>query len=85
MKMFNEKFATAEMKQAIAPFIVLSIAKVLEDVLSGMNVLGTDSCELFCFWTIDCTVSGRTETLANLPLRIVATCLRKLTDLQKRT
>lgn len=73
------------MKQAIAPFSVLSIAKVPEDVLSGMNVLGTDSYGLFCFWTIDCAVSGRTETLANFPSRIVATCLRKLTDLQKRT
>ena len=32
MRTFNEKFA---MKQAIARFSVLSIAKVLEDVLSG--------------------------------------------------
>jgi hypothetical protein len=40
------------MKQAIAPFSVLSIAKVLEDVLSGMNVLDTDSYGLYLLCAI---------------------------------
>jgi hypothetical protein len=40
------------MKQAIAPFSVLSIAKVLEDVLSGMNVLDRDSYGLYLLCAI---------------------------------
>ena len=49
MRTFNEKFA---MKQAIARFSVLSIAEVLEDVRSGMNVLDSDSYGLYLLCAI---------------------------------